>query len=191
MAKSTFGKRLDRIMREKGIGRGKLKDLTGISLQSISNYLNNKRKPDCEMVAEIATALNVSADYLLGLSEIQTRNETVHRVHDVTGLSEAAIIKLKIDKDIESHEATNFVSFLIESNNFERLAEEIEKLSAFHNTTIEATLGIDSDLYNIDFEAAFKLIITDMFWEIVRGYKNPLKFVEIHHPITTWEGDNG
>ena len=78
-----------------------------------------------------------------------------------------------------------FVSYLIASDNFRGLTKEIAKLSAFHHTTIDATLGVGSDLYNVDFEAAFKLIVTDMFWEIARGYNNPFTFPEIHHPITT------
>lgn len=184
MDKSTFGKRLGKIMQQKGVSRGALKDSTGLSLQSISNYLKDKRKPDCEMVAEIAKALNVSADYLLGLSEVSTRNETVQGVHDLTGLSQKAIIKLKTAKIFGDIRISDFVSFLIENEDFENLTKEIEKLSAFHCTTIDATLGIGSDLYNIDFEAAFKLIVTDIFWEITRSYRNPFKFAEINHPIT-------
>ena len=173
------------IMQEKGINRAALKDATGISLQSIRNYLKDKRKPDCEMVAEIAKALNISADYLLGLSEVSTRNETIQGVHDLTGLSQKAIIELKIGKICGDVYMSDFVSFLIENGDFRKLIEEIVKLSAFHHTTIDATLGIGSDLYNIDFEAAFKLIVTDMFWEIVRGYNNPFKLAEINHPIAT------
>ena len=185
MEKSTFGKRLGEVMQKKGIGRTALKDLTGISLQSISNYLNDKRRPDCEMVAELAEALNVSADYLLGLSEVATRNETIQAIHEKTGLSEDAVSSLMTDQYVEDHETANFVSFLIASEGFERLVGEITKLSSFHNTTIDATLGVGSDLYNVDFEAAFKLIVTDMFWEIARGYKKSFKLPEIHHPITT------
>lgn len=185
MKKSTFGNRLGEIMQEKGVSRMELKESTGLSLQSISNYLKDKRKPDCEMIAEIAKALNVSADYLLGLSEVSTRNETIQGVHDLTGLSQEAIIKLKVEKNCGDIHVSDFVSFLIGNGDFGKLIEEIEKLSVFHNTTIAATLGIGSDLYNIDFEAAFKLIVTDMFWEIARGYNNPFKLAEIHHPITT------
>ncbi len=91
MGESTFGKRLGQIMQNKDMSRGALKDATGISLQSICNYLNDKRKPDCEIVAEIATALNVSSDYLLGLSDIPSRDEQLQGVHEKTGLSESAI----------------------------------------------------------------------------------------------------
>ena len=183
MGESTFGKRLTEIMQENGINRAALKDATGISFQSISNYLNDKRKPDCEMVAAIAKALNISADYLLGLSEVSTRNETIQGVHDLTGLSQKAILELKLEKNCGGIYISDFVSFLIENEDFRKLIEEIVKLSAFHNTTIDATLDIGSDLYNIDFEAAFKLIVTDMFWEIARGYNNPFKLAEIHHPM--------
>lgn len=91
MGESTFGKRLTAIMQEKGINRAALKDATGISLQSISNYLNDRRKPDCEIVAEIAAALNVSSDYLLGLSNISSRDEQLQGIHEKIGLSEPAI----------------------------------------------------------------------------------------------------
>lgn len=94
MEKSTFGKRMESIMKERGISRAKLNDATGISLQSISNYLNDKRKPDCEWIVKIAEALGVSADYLLGLSDIPTRNETIQGIHEETGLSEEAVLCL-------------------------------------------------------------------------------------------------
>jgi len=191
MGESTFGYRLETLLKEKGITRKEFKDDTGISLQSISNYLNGNRRPDCEMVSKIAVALNVSADYLLGLSEIPTRNQTIREIHDETGLWQNAIATLMTDKVIGQQNVADFVSFLIANENFEKLVEEIEKLSALYNTTTGAALGIGRDLYDIDFEAAFKLIVTDIFWEIVRGYNNPLRLAEEHHPIAVREGDNG
>lgn len=75
MGKSVFSKRMERVMREKGVSRTELKDMVGISLQSIGNYLNDKRKPDYEIVSRLAKALGVSADYLLGLSEVPIRED--------------------------------------------------------------------------------------------------------------------
>lgn len=185
MDKSTFGKRMGKIMQEKSVSRGALRDSTGLSLQSISNYLNDKRKPDCEMVAEISKALNVSSDYLLGLSDASTRNETIQGVHDLTGLSQKAISKLSVEKYCDSNDIADFVSFLIESEDFSSLVREIRRLSKLQNTTIDAVLDITGEQYGVNFNAAFKLIVTDMFWEIARGYNNPFKLAEIHHPITT------
>lgn len=47
----------------------KLAKDTGLSKQSISNYLNGKQQPTIDKFILICKYLDVSADYLLGLSE--------------------------------------------------------------------------------------------------------------------------
>lgn len=170
MVKSTFGKCLDRIMREKGIGRGELKDLTGISLQSISNYLNDKRKPDCEMVAEIAAALNVSADYLLGLSEVATRNETIQGINIEIGLWEDAISRLKVEKSTGDNEISDFISYLAVNPHISELIAAIKGRNRFAANPKSVTIDVEGEDYQTDMKALFKMIASDLFFEIIEGY---------------------
>ncbi|MDE7172284.1 MAG: helix-turn-helix domain-containing protein [Oscillospiraceae bacterium] len=169
MGESTFGKRLAVIMQKKDISRATLKDATGISLQSISNYLKDKRKPDCEMVAEIAKALNISADYLLGLSEVSTRNETIQGINKETGLWENAIAILKTEKVCGDNNMSDFVSYLVMNTNFQKLISAIKQKNNYSGSAV-CSLDVDGKDQEILMGHLWKVIVTDLFWEIVEGY---------------------
>lgn len=169
MEESTFGHRLEKLMREKGITRKALKDDAGISLQSISNYLKGKRKPDCEMVAEISRALGVSADYLLGLSEVSTRNETIQGINRETGLWGDAIVALRTEKFCGDDEISDFVSYLIKNKDFLRLIRAIKQKNNYSDSDI-CSLDVDGKDQTISMGSLWKVIITDLFWEIAKGY---------------------
>jgi len=170
MEKSTFGKRLGDIMQNNGITRGALKNKTGISLQSIGNYLNDKRKPDCEMVTEIAKALDVSADYLLGLSDTPLRNETVQGVHKVTGLWGRAIVKLHTEKCCGDDEIADFISYLVVNEQISNLVKQIKDKNRFASNPKFITIDVDGENYSTDMQAIFKMIVSDLFFDIIDGY---------------------
>jgi len=65
----TTGERILRLREEKEMKQKELADLVGITEASLSRYENNKRTPSGEIISKIASALEVSADYLLGLSD--------------------------------------------------------------------------------------------------------------------------
>lgn len=69
------------------------KDL-GISRGALSFYENGERKPDAEILVRMCEYFNVSADYLLGLSDVASVEADVQTACKVTGLSERAIKKL-------------------------------------------------------------------------------------------------
>lgn len=170
MEKSTFGKRLGRIMQEKDISRTELKDSTGISLQSISNYLNDKRRPDCDMVVELAEALNVSADYLLGLSEVSTRNETIQGINMETGLWEDAVSRLRVEKFIGDDEISDFISYLVVNPHISDLISAVKGKNRFAADPKSVTIDVEGEDYSTDMKALFKMIVSDLFFEIIDGY---------------------
>ena len=61
--------RLKEARRQKGLSQSELADLAHISRQAYSLYERNKRRPDWETMIVFAKALDVSVDYLLGLTE--------------------------------------------------------------------------------------------------------------------------
>ncbi|MCM1289389.1 MAG: helix-turn-helix domain-containing protein [Corallococcus sp.] len=65
-----FRKRLLEEMKANGFTTKKLAELVGVSPEMITQYYTTKKLPSLETFANICKALNVSADYLLGLSEI-------------------------------------------------------------------------------------------------------------------------
>lgn len=66
-----FRQRLTRAMAEAGTTRSALSRRTGVDRSTVSQILSDQgaRLPNAQMVAECATALGVSADWLLGLTE--------------------------------------------------------------------------------------------------------------------------
>lgn len=62
----TFNTRLREIMLEMGITQRALAVRLNISEATLSKYLNEDRQPRIELLANMATALNTTTDYLLG-----------------------------------------------------------------------------------------------------------------------------
>ena len=65
-----FGELMEFRRRELGMGQKQLAEASGVSLSSISNYAVGRCEPSAWAVARIATALDVSSDWLLGLEDV-------------------------------------------------------------------------------------------------------------------------
>lgn len=115
MEKETFVNRLEDLMKKKELSRKELAKVAGVSIQTIGNYLNGTRLPDFYGFRSLATALNVSADYLLGLSDVASSNTTVRDIHEVTGLSEKAISNLSVSKSVCESEHIEIINHFLES----------------------------------------------------------------------------
>ena len=97
------------------MGQMELAEKIGISQGVISAIKNKKVKaPGADTIFRIANHFNVSADYLLGLSEASTQDVKLKAVCEYTGLSQKAIeilsakdhlyIKPTLSKVLESEE---------------------------------------------------------------------------------------
>lgn len=62
----NFGGRVMGVLRQRGLTQKDLADAVNMTETTISRYLNNTRIPKATVVMNIAQALNVSCDYLLG-----------------------------------------------------------------------------------------------------------------------------
>lgn len=60
--KMLFGRRLRIIMRDRGINRVQLSEMTGMSKMSIGRYINGTRTTSCYAMRNLARALNCSTD---------------------------------------------------------------------------------------------------------------------------------
>lgn len=63
------GDRLKKVREERNYSQEKLAELLSIGALQIWRYENGETEPKGEMLAKIAKFLNVSADYLLGLTD--------------------------------------------------------------------------------------------------------------------------
>lgn len=68
-------KNLERLMKEKQITQVELANTTGVTRQSIMNYLSGSYKPFTVWITSAACHFNVSVDFLLDLSEFRSSKE--------------------------------------------------------------------------------------------------------------------
>lgn len=60
-----FGERILILLKEKGYSQKELAAMIGVTETALSRYLRDEREPKMEVIANIATALNTTTDYLL------------------------------------------------------------------------------------------------------------------------------
>lgn len=72
--KSGFSERLKESIQDRGITQRMLATLTGTTEVSISRWANGSRLPNADALYRLCKALDVSADYLLGLSDERANN---------------------------------------------------------------------------------------------------------------------
>lgn len=76
------------------ITQGQFAEKLGISRPTVSLYESGARIPDAEVLRTISEKCGVSADYLLGLTEVQTAEPDFRTACQYTGLSEEAVFCL-------------------------------------------------------------------------------------------------
>lgn len=69
MEEERLHDRLKKRMKELNISQRRLSLMTGISEASICKYVSGARTPHIEIIGKLATALNTTSDYLLGINE--------------------------------------------------------------------------------------------------------------------------
>ena len=72
--KAGFSDRLKQSIDDRQLTQRQLATLIGTTEVSISRYLKGKRIPSADVLYRLCKALDVSADYLLGLSEERANN---------------------------------------------------------------------------------------------------------------------
>ena len=91
-----------------------------VSLKTVMNWEQGIVCPDLETIIQIADLLHCDIDFLTGRIQCQTHD--LQFIHDVTGLSESAIMKLsRFQRDNKAHARADIVSILIEHFNAEYL----------------------------------------------------------------------
>jgi transcriptional regulator with XRE-family HTH domain len=92
---NVFKDRLKELIDKSEFNQREVAEKIGISKQTISFYVNGKRLPDIDTVYKLSKFFQVSSDYLLGLSDVQSLELDVKAIHEAIGLSDKAIEKLK------------------------------------------------------------------------------------------------
>ena len=69
MTEDSFGQRLKKVLAERNMMQKELAEKIGVNEMAISRYIHGGRIVSVPILIDICKALNVSADYLLGLKE--------------------------------------------------------------------------------------------------------------------------
>ena len=70
MTEDSFGQRLKAALNSRHMMQKELAEKIGVHEMAISRYIHGGRIVSVPILIEICKALNVSADYLLGLNEV-------------------------------------------------------------------------------------------------------------------------
>lgn len=93
--KDIFIQRFAELKEAAGETNKDLQEIFGLSLSAVINYQTGKRTPDIAFLHKLAEHYHVSADYLLGLSDVKSTEQDLQTACEVTGLTEKAIDNIK------------------------------------------------------------------------------------------------
>ena len=105
MNKTTeiFISRLDQARKEKGLTQRELANRVGVTEVSMSRYVNGARVPKGPIVVNIAKALGVSVDYLVGTSSVKRRQTNADRIRNMSDEELAELITGSLNFDCANY----------------------------------------------------------------------------------------
>lgn len=86
MKQVTFGKRLEQVRKDKKMSQDELAKKVEVHGAVIGRYKRDEVKPSIEIAAQIAEALEVSLDYLVGNSDLLLDKIIIKRIQDIQKL---------------------------------------------------------------------------------------------------------
>lgn len=76
----TLGERITILLNEKHILQKDLAIMIGVTESALSRYINNEREPKIEVLANLATALETTVDYLTTGKKPETDFDEIYRL---------------------------------------------------------------------------------------------------------------
>ena len=77
---TALGMRISTMLGKRNMSQRKLADRVQITEQQLSRYISGDREPKPETIANIATALKTTSDYLLGIEEGEFNFNQIRRL---------------------------------------------------------------------------------------------------------------
>lgn len=100
---NIIGQRINTALAARDIKQKELAKQIGVKDNVVSYWCSGTRIPNTMQIVQIAKILNVSADYLLGLSDVATNNADLKAVCYYTGLDETSVLSLNDIRIIWCH----------------------------------------------------------------------------------------
>lgn len=127
-------KRIVSLREEKGETQQGLADAIGITRQSLSRYEIAARTINIEVLGTLAQHFGVSADYLLGLSDVKSTEQDIQTACGVTQLSEKAVKMLKDNAGYKDAFYKNnllpILNAMLETKDFYRIIDSMNTIIA-------------------------------------------------------------
>ena len=76
----TLGERISALSKEKHVSQKDLAMMIGVTESALSRYINNEREPKLEVLANLATALDTTVDYLTTGLKPETDFDEIYRL---------------------------------------------------------------------------------------------------------------
>lgn len=101
---NLFVERIKKLIEESGITQRDLAQDIGVTESTISKYLSGERTPNGDILLNLATALNTTSDYLLGLSDTDKKN---------LNFTELKGILARNSKDLSPEEKNKLIEIIV------------------------------------------------------------------------------
>ena len=98
-----IGNRIEKLLKANGYTQKELALMVGVTEAAMSRYLKNEREPKIEVVANLATALNTTSDYLISGTSSNEDFAEVYRLvarstTNMTDEEKMKLMKVLLDK---------------------------------------------------------------------------------------------
>ena len=102
--KVTFGQRLAKIRRAKGLTQKELGQRVGVSQRIIHHYENKAEYPPAPKIIELAQALSMTVEKLLGIDN--------HDLDSYQNINPKLAKRLRLASNLPSHDLKSLVTFI-------------------------------------------------------------------------------
>ena len=118
--------RLRKLIDDTGLARQEIADAMGCDVSAITKNYNGRRKVTTDFVMMYARYFGVTADYLLGLSDVKSGDQDMRLISKHTGLNDEAIAELSFMQEYvygleNDNSIQNTLNNFIAGGTFQRL----------------------------------------------------------------------
>lgn len=167
------GQRINTLLGEQNKLQKELAQYLGVKDNVISYFCSGSRIPNVEQVTRIAEFFNTTADYLLGMSAVSTRNEDIQDICSYTGLSQGFVAACHVEMVTESTSIQRFLSLLGTNDSISDMVVATGKYKQFAAHPQKCFCDIEGETIEMDMQAIIKSYVTDLFWRIIdEGVEN-------------------
>lgn len=99
LTKKLIGTRINTALAAANLKQKDLAKELDVTDNTVSYWCNGTRTPNTDQIIQIARVLNISSDYLLGLSDVAITDINIKAICEYTGLSSEAVNKIHRTKE--------------------------------------------------------------------------------------------